>query len=61
MDATIDGDEEVISTLIDDGVDMNSVIRKVCWQSSYCVSKPKLMNNKLLCPSLCQCTVISSM
>ena len=29
MDATVDGDMEVVATLIDDGVNMNAVIYEV--------------------------------
>lgn len=31
LSATIDGDEEVVSTLINDGVDMDAVIHEVCY------------------------------
>ena len=30
INATIDGDVEVVSTLISDGVDMNAIIHEVC-------------------------------
>ena len=31
LEAIIDNDEEVLSTLINDGVDMNAVIHEVCY------------------------------
>ena len=31
----MDNDEEVISTLINDGVDMNAVIHEVCYTALY--------------------------
>ena len=38
IDATIDGDMEVVSTLISDGVDMNAILHEVCITTSCCVS-----------------------
>ena len=56
VNATVDGDEEVISTLINDGVDMDAVICEVCSQSG-CASLSKKfymcsLSYKLLWPSL---------
>ena len=34
IDAIVDGDMEVVSTLINDGVDMNAIIHEVCITAS---------------------------